>query len=393
MDVKLLRFGVLVFIAAAIVAAGLNSLLGSRKATAAPDPVAAPATTPTVTLTDSQMGSITVAAVADQTFQVEKYAVGSIDFNEDLAVQVFTPFQGRIIETHANLGDNVKKDQVLFTIESADFLTAESNLIAAAAVRDQTLSALERAKKLYAAKGIDQNDYEAAVASEQAADGAVRAARDAVKIFGKTNAEIDGIVASRHVDPALVVRSPVSGRVTARNASPGLFVQPGSLPAPYAVADLSTVWLVASITEIDSPLIRVGQDVAVSVDAYPGRQFNGTISAVGESVDLNTRRLMVRSVIKDPKHELRAGMFANFTIRTGDAITGPAVPQNGVVREGDGTMSVWVTTDRRHFQQRIVRIGLQRDKFDQVVDGVHTGELVAVDGAIFLSNIAFGGAS
>jgi cobalt-zinc-cadmium efflux system membrane fusion protein len=72
----------------------------------------------------------------------------------------------------------------------------------------------------------------------------------------------------------------------------------------------------------------------------------------------------------------------------------PAVPLNGVVREGDGTMSVWVVANERHrFMRRTVKIGQQRDGYDEILDGLKSGETVAVDGAIFLSNILYGGAS
>jgi cobalt-zinc-cadmium efflux system membrane fusion protein len=348
---------------------------------------------PSVELSDSQMGSITVTQVQERLFNVETSAVGSIDFNEDMTVQVFTPYQGRIIELFAAQGDAVRKGQPLFTLESPDFIQAESNLIAAAGVLDLTNSAWVRAKQLYAVQGIDQNDYEQASSNQQSAEGALKAVRNAVGVFGKTEAEIDRIVVTRRVENALLVRSPISGLVSARNAAPGLLLQPGNTPAPYSVADLSTVWMLANIPESDSPRLQVGQAVKVSVAAYPGREFQGTVSVVGASVDPNTRRITVRSSIKDPKHELRPGMFANFTLRTGDPISAPAVPMDGVVREGDGTMSVWVTTDRRHFQQRIVRIGLQQERYDQVLEGLRAGEFIAVDGAIFLSNIAFGGAS
>jgi cobalt-zinc-cadmium efflux system membrane fusion protein len=68
-------------------------------------------------------------------------------------------------------------------------------------------------------------------------------------------------------------------------------------------------------------------------------------------------------------------------------VTAPAVPPESVVREGDGTMTVWVTTDRHRFTQRKVNIGLQRDGYDQVLDGLRPGELVVTDGAIFLDNM------
>jgi len=356
-------------------------------------PAAAPAVVDTqnVTLTDEQAKAIKVAAIEDLAFLVEKTAVGSIDLDANLAVAVFTPYPGRIIKAYADLGDRVVKGQVLYTIESPDFLQAESTAISAQATLDQTRSALERAKKLYASKAIDQNDYESAVANEQSADGALKAARGALLIFGKTPTEIDTLVAEREVEPALVIRSPLTGVVTARNAAPGLLEQPGNAPAPYSVADTNTLWLLAEVTEGDSPAFAVGQELQVTVTAYPDRVFKGKVDAVSALVDPTTHRVTVRSVIHDPTHELRAGMLANFVITTGKPLNSPAVPMNGVVREGDGTMSVWVTTDRRHFTRRTVRIGLQQNDYDQILDGVKSGELAAIDGAIFLSNIAFGG--
>ena len=134
-------------------------------------------------------------------------------------------------------------------------------------------------------------------------------------------------------------------------------MQPGSAPPPYAVADIDTMWMLANVVEIDSPAFRVGQQVQVGIDAFPDRVFDGTITTIGASVDPNTRRVLVRSEIKDPRHELRSGMFANFTISIGAPVRSPAIPLDGVVREGDGTQTVWVTADRRRFTRRTVKIG------------------------------------
>jgi cobalt-zinc-cadmium efflux system membrane fusion protein len=386
-------------LAVTVAAADIYALLHSRSAAAASSasgaaPASAPKDAEIVRLSDSQLASIHVGAVTDHEFQIQMEAVGSIDFNEDMSVQVFTPYQGRIIQTFADLGDEVKKGQILFTIESPDFIAAESNLISASGVLEQSSSALERAKKLYAAQGIDQNDYETAVANQQTAEGALRAARDAVAIFGKTDAEIDRIVATRQVEPALIVKSPISGHVTARNAAPGLLEQPGNAPAPYSVADLSTMWMLANVPEADIPVYHVGQQLRVEVAAYPDRRFTGKVTAIGATVDPNTRRTTLRSTIRDPEHALRSGMFATFVIQVGDPVQAPAVPLNGVVREGDGTMSVWVVqSDRHQFKRRLVKLGLQQDGFDQILDGLRPGETIAVDGAILLSNMAFGGAT
>ena len=340
-----------------------------------------------IDLSDTQLAAVKVEPVEEREFPIEKSAVGSIDFDEDMETQVFTPYQGRIIALYASIGDDVKKGQTLFTIDSPDLLQAESTLIAAVGVMDLTTRNLARLRELYKTFAVSQRDLDQGISDQQTAEGNLRAARDAVRIFGKSDAEIDKIVADRLADPTLVVPSPIDGRVTARSAAPGLFVQPGNAPAPFTVADVNLMWMLADVPEVDSPAFRLGQPVQVKVNAFPGRVFDGKITTIGASVDPNTRRVLVRSEIKDPRHELRSGMFATFVISTGVPMHSPAVPLSGVVREGDGTQSVWVTADRRKFTKRTVKIGDQRDGYRQILEGVKVGELAATEGAIFLSNM------
>ena len=166
-----------------------------------------------------------------------------------------------------------------------------------------------------------------------------------------------------------------------------LFVQPGTAPAPYVVSDISTMWMIANVIESDIPNYHLGQEVRVKVTAYPERVFEGKITTIGSLVDPSTHRVFVRSEIDDPDHLLLFGMYASFVIRTGEPVRATAVPVNAVVREGDGTRTIWVTNDRRHFVKRIVEIGLQRDGYNQILKGLAPGETIATDGAIFLSNL------
>jgi membrane fusion protein, heavy metal efflux system len=339
-----------------------------------------------VDLSDSQLAAVKVEPIEEHEFPVEKQAVGSIDFNEYMTVQVFTPYQGRIIALYAGVGDDVKKGQTLFTIDSPDLLQAESTLIAAAGVLEFTTRNLARLRELYKTLAISQHDLEQAASDQQTAEGNLRAARDAVRLFGKADADIGRIIADRSADPTLVVPSPINGRITARNAAPGLFVQPANPPPPYVVADIETMWMLANVAETDSPAFRVGQQVQVTLSAFPGRVFDGRITTIGASVDPNTRRVLLRSEIKDPQHELRSGMFANFVISIGSPARSPGIPADGVVREGDGTMTVWVTADRRRFTKRTVKIGAQYNGYRQILEGAAVGDLAATEGAIFLSN-------
>lgn len=338
----------------------------------------------TVDLSPSQLNAIKIGPVGTYGFPVEKETVGTISFADDLSVQVFPAYQGTIMQAFVELGATVPKGQPLYTIKSPDLIQAESTLIGAAATFDLTRKELDRVTGL---PGVSQREKEQATSDEQTADGALKAARDAVRVFGKTDAEIDQMIASRKIDPALVVLSPIAGQITAFAAPPGLMVQPGNAPAPFTVSNVSVKWMLANVIESDIGLLHLGQPVQVKVLAYPNRVFRAKITKIYAMVDPNTHRATVRSEIEDPQDELRPGMLANFVIRVERPMTSVAMPANGVVREPDGTMTVWVTTDNRQFQQRVVQIGLRRDDRVQILRGLQRGEMVVTDGAVFLSNM------
>jgi cobalt-zinc-cadmium efflux system membrane fusion protein len=338
----------------------------------------------TLDLSSSQLSSIKVEPVGSYMFPVEKEAVGNIDFDEDLSVQVFPAYQGTILKTFAELGARVQKDQPLYTIKSPDLIQAESNLIGAAATLDLTNKELARVQNL---GGVAEREKEQAASDQQTAEGVLKAARDAVLVFGKTDAEIDQMIALRKIDPALVVRSPISGKVTYKVAQPGFLVQPGNVPAPYSVANVAVKWMLANVSENEIPVFHLGQPVQVKVMAFSGRVFNGKVSKIYETVDPNTHRVTIRSEIADSNDELRPGMLANFVIQVRSPMESVAIPANGVVREADGTMTAWTTSDRHRFEQKNIKLGLRNDDRVQILDGLQRGELVVSENAVFLSNM------
>jgi membrane fusion protein, heavy metal efflux system len=374
-------------VATALVKSNSGKQQNAKTAPSAASTPNSPQSEATVELSASQLNAIKVGPVDAYLFPVETETVGNIGFADDLSVQVFPPFQGKLIKGFLELGDKVQRGQPLYTIDSSDLIQAESTLIGAAATLELTTKELARAKDLRQTNGVSERELEQAISDEQTAEGALKAARDSVRVFGKSEAEIDQIVASRKIDPALVVPSPISGEITALNAPPGLLVQPGNPPAPYTVADVSIKWMLASVIESNIPIFHIGQPVAVKVGAYPDRVFHGKVSKIYASVDPNTHRATIRSEIRDPRNELRSGMLANFVIRVHNPVEAMAIPANAVVREGDGTMTVWVTTDHHRFSQRTVKTGQRRGDQVQILEGLERGELVVTDGAIFLSNM------
>src|SRR6202048_3835913 len=112
-----------------------------------------------------------------------------------MLVQVFSQYPGKILKAFYNIGDEVKQGDILFTIDSPDLLQAESNLLASAGVLELQTRNLRRGTGLVKSGGSAQKDVDQATSDQQTAEGNFKAARNSVRIFGRTDAEIDQILA------------------------------------------------------------------------------------------------------------------------------------------------------------------------------------------------------
>jgi cobalt-zinc-cadmium efflux system membrane fusion protein len=339
-----------------------------------------------VEINDQQAATFAIAPAAIQTFNVQRSALGSVDFNENSTVQVFSNYPGKITKNFADVGDHVQAGQILYTLDSPDLANAEATLLATKGIYDLNSEALKRAKELNKVQGISQKDFEQAVSDQMTAEGNLKAARLAVQMFGKSAQEVAHLEENRRVDASLVVKSPISGLVIGRNAQVGLLVQPGNTPAPFTVTDTRTKWLIINPTESEAPAFHVGQEIEVHVDAL-NKNFKAHIKVVGQSLDPNTRTATVRAEITDPQQELLQGMYATYQIRMDAPVKALGVPHDAVAREVDGTMSVWVTTNSKHMVRRTVTLGREDAAHIEILSGLKAGESVAQQGAIFLSNL------
>ena len=355
-----------------------------------------------VVLDAEQARQLKIAPAQMREFRDERSAVGRIAFNDDRTTSIFAPFQGRVVRLMAKPGDVLRPGSPLLVVDSPDLVQANSDLIAATvAVRkaQNQLALAERVAKrqrlLFEAgaaafKDLEQSesDFRNAEHDVKTAEGLLEGARNRLRApFGKTDAELAKIQETGQVDRVAEILAPIGGTVTARKVSPGQFVRADNTDPMFAVADVSSMWLIVNVAEIDVPLIKVGQEVAVQVMAYPERQFRARITYVGASVDPAVRRLTVRAEIPNSDGTLKPDMFASFRIITGAPALSAAVPDDAVVREGDGTMCAWVTADRKRLVKRTIKIGLRQDGFTQILAGLQAGELVATESALFLGSV------
>jgi cobalt-zinc-cadmium efflux system membrane fusion protein len=356
--------------------------------------------TDTVRVKPDQMHQLSIVKVVPYSFHLQKQAIGQIAFNEDASTLVLTPFSGRVTRVIGKLGDDVKRGDPLFEIDSPEVVQAQTDLIAAFQGLQKASSQLNLAKRvldrltnLLAGNAVSQrevdlvqNDYAAAEFDLRTAEGTLTSARNRLRvIIGRDQTEVDRVERERVVNPLITINAEIDGTIIGRKIGPGQYVRTDAGEALYAIADLSTMWLKANVPEFDSPLIRVGQEIEVRVAALPGRVFKAHINAVGASSDAATRRVMVRSELPNPDRALKSEMFASFKISIGNGERALAVPAEAVIWEGD-TAVVWVEREPLVFERRKVKVGFEQDGRLQINDGLEAGELVVGRGAIYVQN-------
>ena len=356
--------------------------------------------------TAAQWAGFKIEPVRLVSFRPEQVTEGNIAIDDDLTTPVFSPYSGRVVKLIAKLGDHVEQGAPLFEIQASEFVQVQNDLITALANLQTARSQLamaqtteKRTHALYLAQGGALKDWQQAQTDLITAQNTVRAdeialhtVRRRLRILGKDDAEIAALEAqpTQKLDSVATVRAPIAGIITQRQIGLGQFINStaaGASNPVYTIGNLSMVWLIANVREVDAPLMQVGLPVEVHVLAFPGRTFKAKISWVAPSIDPTTHRLSVRADVENPDRELKAGMFANFSIITGEAATAPAVPQQAIVYEGE-TARVWVAGADDTIAARSVRVGQTADGMVEILSGLSEGEKVVTSGALFIDRAA-----
>jgi membrane fusion protein, heavy metal efflux system len=355
--------------------------------------------------TKLQWEGIKLGTVQQMTFRPEVRAEGNIALDADLMTPIFSPYSGRVVRLIAKLGAQVQKGAPLMTVEATQIVGAENTFIAALSTLDTAKSQLNLAEiaerrehQLYLAKGGALKDWQQSQAKLSAAKNMLRtaevglaAARDRLRILGKSNQQVDALEdTAGDFSPLADIYAPIAGTVTQRKVGLGQYISADASQPVYTIGNLSTVWLIARVRQEDAPWIRLGAPIAVSVLAYPGRSFEAKLSWIAPAIDPHTDRLRVRADVDNPDAALKPGMFADFTITTGNPVSAPAVPADAVIYHGRRAQ-VWVVGKNKTLALRAIKVGRVQDGMVEVRAGLSPGEVVVTSGAIFVDRAALGG--
>lgn len=285
---------------------------------------------------------------------------------------------GRVTSLRVQLGDDVKKGQLLLTIHSPDLATAAANLKKAQEDEWLASKSLERAQGLYAKGALAEKDLEAAQDAEQKAKVDVDTAQDAVRVLG-------GDVSNP--SPVVALRAPASGTIIEQNVNPAAGVKSlDNSPNLFTIADLSRVWILCDVYENNLAQVQLGDMADVRLAAYPDAALRGRVSNISRVLDPNTRSAKVRLELANPKGILRPGMFATvrFVSRTDRARS--VLPASAVMRLHDKDW-VFVPQGGKQFRRTQVEAGAQASDGWREVTGLSPGQRVVKDALQFASTV------
>jgi membrane fusion protein, heavy metal efflux system len=315
---------------------------------------------------------------------------GELAFNEEHLARIRSRVPGRVVRIMADYGQAVKPGSVLAIIDSVELSQASMAFRQAAARVNASQKAYDRARQLYEGKAISLAELQERQARLEVERADLENAQRRLRLLGAAGAASwpkdfrTGAKTSLSADSgaAFTLRSPIAGRVVDRKITPGLVVKDDE--ELFTVADTSTLWCFVQIPEKDLPLVKTGSQVIVTASSLTGDQFTGRVNYLADMVDKASRTVRARVQVNNPQNRLKAGMFANITVRVGQR---PAlsIPESALLAANDENF-VFVAMAPGIYQKHLVKTGVKGGGRTEIVAGLEAGEPVVVQGGFTLKS-------
>lgn len=323
-----------------------------------------------------ERNAIRVAPVATERLTGGVVAPAEVQLNPDRTAHITPVVPGQVVEARAALGDRVERDQVLAILRSVELGEARSALARARAKLEVARAAFRRQEELRREAIGSERAFLEAQGALREAEAEYAAAAERLGVYGGTSGS----------GARVSIKSPLAGVIIERHATVGEVV---STERPmFVVADVSRVWVVGRVYEQDVAGVRVGVPAVVTLQAYPGRTWNGTVSYVAPALDESSRTLAIRVELDNPDSTLRPGLFGNITLASADSSSEPVpvVPEEAVQRMGGREVVFVPGAEAGEFRVVEVTTGARAHGKVEIRNGLRPGDRVVVSGAFTLKS-------
>lgn len=330
---------------------------------------------------------VEVRPVVRGTFRHYRDFPGIVRPNENNLADITALVRGRASEVYADLGQEVQAGKLLAVLDSSELGMAQSSHLKAKAKLHLAEQAFERATLLLEEKVIGRSEFQRRQGDLISARADAREARDRLQLLGMDAAAIARIEREETIRSQVPIHAPFAGRIIARSLTRGEVVDTTS--TLFVVADLSNVWVIATVPEKDIPYIlrsaNRDRQVEVLVATYPNEVLHGTVTYVGDVLDPATRTMQVRVEVPNPEGRLKPEMFASVRIHADPEPETLLVPSAAALRD-EGETIVFVQLDPQQFARRVVTLDGGSGETAKALDGLREGEQIVVRGGFLLKS-------
>lgn len=325
---------------------------------------------------------IQVAEVMSQDLSDTLRVAGQIDFDEQALTRIGASVTGRVTQITAQLGNVVNKGDTLALINSSELSGSQLAYLRARSERELHRRNVERAKTLFDADVISAAELQRRENEYEIASAETRAARDQLRVLGVSAASIERLGETGSIDSVAGVVATIKGVVVERKIAAGQVVQPSDVL--FAVADLSRVWAVAQVPEQQISQVKVGQSVSIEVPALENEKLVGKLIYVGQTVNPDTRTVLVRTELDNKHGRLKPSMLASMLIQSAP-VKRVVVPITAVVRQDDADF-IFIEESENNFRLSEVKLAAEQNGQRVVLEGIKPGMRIVSDGAFHLNN-------
>jgi cobalt-zinc-cadmium efflux system membrane fusion protein len=321
----------------------------------------------TIALSEAQVKAAGVVLATAVPAQISTILTlpGEIRFNEDRTAHVVPKLAGVVVAVHAELGQTVKRGQLLAVVASSALSEQRSELLSAQRRLALASTTLERERKLWQDKISAEQDYLQARQAMNEADIAVQNAKQKLSVLGA------GAAAGAQLNQ-LQLRAPFDGVVMEKHLALGEAIKEDA--NVFTISDLSTVWADFAVPPQDLNRVRVGESVIVRASAFDA-QASGKISYVGSLLGEQTRTANARVALANPQRAWRPGLFVNVDVQSGLSEAAVTVTV-GALQTVDGQPAVFVRT-AQGFVVQPVKPGRSDGKLTEILQGLSPGAVYA----------------
>jgi len=330
-----------------------------------------------------QRARLGLVTMTESSYRPVVRVTGTVAFDGDQSTTVLAPISGPVTRVLVQPGAVVAAGQALAFVTSPDFAAAVAGFRKAAATERNAARIASLDSALFANDALARRDLEQAQTDAIAAHADREAALAQLRAYGVGEATLGALEAGREAGPVeAAIRAPLAGTVVERLVSPGQLIEAGTTPA-FTVANLSRMWVMASVFEADLPSVRVGDVADVSLTDLAD-SVTGRVDNIAAEVDPDSRATSVRIVVPNARGLLKKDMYVRVTIRSRRPSRGLLVPTSAVLRDDDNKPIVYVAADSLGFERRSITLGARQDSAYVVTAGLQPGDRVVTEGGLFL---------